>query len=47
MKSLLRLSRMAMFSMLLHGLAAAQGQPEIVEIEVEGNLRRVAESLIL
>ncbi|MBN98013.1 MAG: outer membrane protein assembly factor BamA [Gemmatimonadetes bacterium] len=47
MKSLLRLSRMAMFSLLLHGLAEAQGQPEIVEIEVEGNLRRVAESLIL
>ena len=33
--------------MLLHGLAEAQGQPEIVEVEVEGNLRRVAESLIL
>ena len=47
MKSLLRLSRVAVFSLLLHGLAEAQGQPEIVEVEVEGNLRRVAESLIL
>ena len=36
MKSLLRLSRVAVFSLLLHGLAEAQGQPEIVEVEVEG-----------
>ena len=47
MKSFLRLSRVAVFSLLLYGAVEAQAQLEIVEVEVEGNLRRVAESLIL